>query len=474
MRNRAKPTAAVVVCMLVLSARSISQSPSRAADVQSLLREASALIPNIDKTQQSSAASNIAGQQARSGDLAGALSTVQAMPDSQDRIIATRIVASALAWQGNAPLALELIRNSAAGDAQGQAYGYLFVAEQLAGKHAFEEAARVAALIEEGPAFSGRTNLFTGALMRIRAKIWEAGDRDGSAKLLNTALDAVQSERENPSDPEFAESTPAQLYGGIASELSREGDREDALAVMERLYGLVLQSSREKQAVLGALADAQASFGDFQAAACTVAQMTPGQQRDGAMMIITMERTRQGDPEGAVDEAVGLSLEEWRNGSLRSIVGALSASGNYARALSVIDLIQTPGERAYALAELALEQAEKDDPTAAQTVEMARGAALGAGSETKPFVFEFIAVTRGMLGDFTGAEEMIASMEDQSKVWPLWNLSEMLVRAGKESEAVSLAESQTAPHAKAYALLGTATALLDKQREASRRGSAGK
>jgi hypothetical protein len=79
-----------------------------------------------------------------------------------------------------------------------------------------------------------------------------------------------------------------------------------------------------------------------------------------------------------------------------------------------------------------------------------------------------------MLGDFTGAEEMIASMEDQSKVWPLWNLSEMLVRAGKESEAVSLAESQTAPHAKAYALLGTATALLDKQREASRRGSAGK
>jgi hypothetical protein len=35
---------------------------------QSFLREASALIPRIDKDQRSSAAANIAGQQARIGD----------------------------------------------------------------------------------------------------------------------------------------------------------------------------------------------------------------------------------------------------------------------------------------------------------------------------------------------------------------------------------------------------------------------
>ena len=43
---------------------------------QSFLREASALIPR-EKDQRSSAAANIAGQQARIGDLEGALVTVQ-------------------------------------------------------------------------------------------------------------------------------------------------------------------------------------------------------------------------------------------------------------------------------------------------------------------------------------------------------------------------------------------------------------
>ena len=149
----------------------------------------------------------------------------------------------------------------------------------------------------------------------------------------------------------------------------------------------------------------------------------------------------------------------------------LALSGNYAQALFTIDLIQGAGERAYGLAELALQQAEKGDPAAAQTVGLAWEAALNAGDETKPYVFEFIAVTRGMLGDVAGAEEVISRLDDPAKVWPLWNLTEMLVHAGREAEAISLAERQPGPHPRAYALLGTATALLDKQREASRKAA---
>src|ERR1700721_3614224 len=44
---------------------------------QSFLREASALIPRIEKDQRFSAAANIAGQQARIGDLEGARVIVQ-------------------------------------------------------------------------------------------------------------------------------------------------------------------------------------------------------------------------------------------------------------------------------------------------------------------------------------------------------------------------------------------------------------
>jgi hypothetical protein len=90
---------------------------------------------------------------------------------------------------------------------------------------------------------------------------------------------------------------------------------------------------------------------------------------------------------------------------------------------------------------------------------------MTAGAGTKPYVFEMIAVTRGELGDFGAAEDMIAKMNDSSKVWPLWNLTERLIRGDHEAEAISLAESQSAPQPRAYALLGVATALINKQRE---------
>jgi hypothetical protein len=469
MHLRAAPKLTAAICILVLSSGAASQDSSASGNVQSLLREASTLIPAIEKTQQSSVASNLAGQQMRVGDLDGALDSVRRVESQQGQVFAMSNIASMLAWQGNVPLALELIRNSAAGNDKDKALGYVFVAQQLAARHAFEDARQVASLIEGGPAFFGRTNLFIDALMRIRAKQWKNADREGAEHTLDAALDAVQRELDKPSAPEFALTTPAFLYAGITSELLREGDHESALAVVERIYGLALQSSREKQSVLMALANTQARLGELQAATTTANQMEPSQQRDGVMMVIAMERTRQGDLAGAIGDAAGLSLEGFRNGSLRGIADAFAGSGDYSRALSTIDLIQTPGERAYALAELALEQARKDDPVAAQTVELASEAALRAGGETKPYVFEFIAVTRGILGDFTRAEEMISRMEDPVGAWPLWNLTEMLVHAGKESDAISLAESQIAPQRKAYALLGTATALIDKQREASRK-----
>jgi hypothetical protein len=234
--------------------------------------------------------------------------------------------------------------------------------------------------------------------------------------------------------------------------------------VLERIYVLVAsaETPKKRQDTLSSLAFSQASIGELQAAENTAEQLEPGQQREGVMMVIAMQRTKS-DPVAALSDVLILSYESWRNTSLRGVADALAASGNYSKALATIDLIQGPGERAYALAELAIEQAKEQDPAAVQTVEMASEAALAGGAETKPYVFEFIAVTRGMLNDFAGAEEMIATMEDSSKVWPLWNLTEMLVRSGREEEAIALANLQTAAHPRAYALLGTATAMLDKQ-----------
>jgi len=69
--------------------------------------------------------------------------------------------------------------------------------------------------------------------------------------------------------------------------------------------------------------------------------------------------------------------------------------------------------------------------------------------------------------DYVEAEDVIAEMNDHVKgLAPLWNLAERLIRGDHEAEAICLAESQSAPKPRAYALLGVATALINKQREA--------
>lgn len=469
MRSRALTKLGIAALVLVFTPQiAIPQETPNSEEIRSFLRAASAQLPNIDKNQQPSMAANIAGAQAGAGDLDGALSTVSAVESENGRTFATGFVASAMAGKGNVEIAIDLIQKLAVGDDPAKANAYLFVAQQLAARHAFEESLKVAQLIADGPGFFGKTNRLVETLMGIQTKQWEAGDSVGAENTLNLALHAVEREREHPFTREFSNTMPADEYGEIANMLSREGNRAEALAVVEQVYGMFAsaRTPEARQHLLYILAAVQVNLGEIQAALSSAEQLSPGQWRDAAMLVIAMERTRQGDPFGALHEATGLSSESLRNTSFRGIADALAGSGNYTQALSTIDGIQGAGERAYGLAELALEQAEKEDPAAAFTVELASEAALKAGNETKPYVFEFIAVTRGLLGDFTGAEAMISSMNAESRAWPLQNLTSMLVRAGRETEAIALAESQTGPHPKACALLGIATALAEQQREA--------
>jgi hypothetical protein len=73
-----------------------------------------------------------------------------------------------------------------------------------------------------------------------------------------------------------------------------------------------------------------------------------------------------------------------------------------------------------------------------------------------------IAVTRALLGDFAGAQQIVQDMtKPESRVWPLWNITSFMVRAGHTQEALALAENQDAAYPKAYALLGTAQGILN-------------
>jgi tetratricopeptide (TPR) repeat protein len=446
-----------------------SPDPSSFSQARSFLREASLLIPQIEKDQRSSAAANVAGQQTRIGDLEGALATAQRAGSPEAQVFAAGSIASVIAFRGNLPLALEIIQNSSKGDDPDKANDYFWVAQSLADRHKFARALEVARLIETAKPYSGQTSRFIDTLLRIQTEQFKVGDRAGAQKTIDEALAAAEWEKEHPEDAWFAESTPAIFYSSIATNLAKEGDHPAAVAIVNRIYDLLAAATTEqaKGDLLLFLGNAQIGIGELDAATATAAQLSPGNHRDGILLQVGFERAKAGDLSGELDDATALLYEPWRNISLRDAAVRYAALGNEAQALATLNLIPEPEERAEGLVQLASQEAENHVATAPLALDLAYEAAMNAGAETKPFVFEEIAVARAVLGDFGVAQDMIARMDDASKVWPLWNLTEMLIDRGRDAEAISLAESQSAPYPRAYALLGVATALINRQRQAS-------
>jgi hypothetical protein len=67
------------------------------------------------------------------------------------------------------------------------------------------------------------------------------------------------------------------------------------------------------------------------------------------------------------------------------------------------------------------------------------------------------------------AKQGISEFKPEQSVWPLWNVTEQLVAAGRTSDAIALAHAQEFPRARAYALLGTATSLMSQIEAANRK-----
>jgi hypothetical protein len=221
--------------------------------------------------------------------------------------------------------------------------------------------------------------------------------------------------------------------------------------------------------LLGYLAASQARAGDFTAAILTAGRLSDPEQHTAALVTIATQQAQQGDTAGARRLAADIPAKSWSNVAVEEYANALSKSGDSVGAEDTIKRIKEPEGRAYAFAQLALQQAERKDGGAALTAFLAMEDARRAGDAVNPFVFELIAVTRGMLGDFPGARQIVSELKDGHSVWPLWNLTEQLVEAGRASDAVALAHAQEFPRARAYALLGTATTILEQIEAAGKR-----
>jgi len=452
----------VVGATLFLSfaaAGAFAQGSPPIREVRDLLREAGKLIPEIEEAQQSSAASNIAGQQVRAGDLAGALETVHSVKRPQESTASSGLDYYGIAWNLGSReswrVAMDLLHDLTDDDLK--AVDFLGLAESLAAKGDFEHALTVARAIQTIPTAGPR---FADTLVEVSNQQFKAGDGTSATATLNEALDAVERE---PSNAQASGFSAALWYPGTIQRLVSVGNTGAAFTVLGRLAIAEQQEKdlRRKMQLIEHLASSQARVGDFTAALLTAGRLDHG-QHNATLVTIAAEQARQGDPAGARRLVADLPAESWSNLTVEEFAFALSKAGDSVGAMNTIRRLKEPEKRAYVFAQLALQQAERKDAEAALTAVLATEDARRAGDAVNPFVFEVIAVTCGVLGDFAGAQQIVSELKDGHSVWPLWNLTEQLVAAGRQIDAVSVAHAQEFPRARAYALLGTATVMLEQ------------
>ncbi len=466
----------VVVLILGQPRAAFSQQPPPIAEVTSLLREASALLPRIDASQRVTAAANIAAQQTRAGDDEGALAS-RTVVSASDQPGAVGGVAYSLAAQGRLPQALQLI--ATVPDGQQKASALWQITHALLTSAKYEDALIVARLISADPA---QSNLFLDTLLQIYGAQFKAGDQQHAAVTLDEALNAVEREPEIP--PGMSKPMPTILvfshkpamFGSIVHALVLAGNVNTARTVLARLSAMAAkeQDPEKRKGILGPLAAAQADVGDVSTALRTIEPIKSDFFVQTYVTEIAIVQAQQGEVAAAL-----ATLSSVPQGfTLQQMSRALSGIGNYAGARTAVDKIEDAEQRAYGLADLAFEQADKDPAGAKLNVASAWKLAQEARSQAPPYVFQnavtFVAATRARLGDFAGALEIINGPDLQSKSWPLAVLAQAMVGSGQKDAALALARSQAEPPTRANALLQIATSLMDQIETANKKAPAPK
>ncbi len=195
-----------VLSLLAVPSSIFPQDNPDIEEAKSILREASALVPEIEEFQRGSLACNISGQQVKAGDLVGALATVQHLPLGANRDLALYCSAWGLTAQGNWRVALQNIDDLS--EKKPNSLAYLGVAIQLAEKRDYENAVTVARLIPAGP---DRSTLAADALVQVYAKQFKGGDAPGASHTLNEALDIVENVEQHPTTPGYLATRYANL-----------------------------------------------------------------------------------------------------------------------------------------------------------------------------------------------------------------------------------------------------------------------
>lgn len=415
------------------------------SEARQLLIEAGTLIKDVPEFQQGSAVANVSSQLARAGDLTEALAVVRLLKQ-EEQGLAIGCIAWQLAKSGNAAQARSLIEGTK-GPSTNSSFQQL--AQLLVQKGDFEQGLGIAHLIIEPQPLAD-------TLVRLAVLRAKDGDRAGASRALDAALDVAN----DATTKDFRNAT---IFGEIASAQAEIGETPETSFALGRLYAIAYQRKvgSGDTSLLQDLAATEARIGNISDATDIVGELSEG-SADYVLILISQEVARKRSMTEALEVASNISALSTRDSALREIAMIRGRAGHSDDSLEAIDMMTNPSSRAEAVGVLALEQAEAEDPGAYTTLQLWEGA-TGGGIADGGRAREFAAVTYGLLGDFVSAERILSSIQEpEVRVWPLWNLTSFLVNKGHAQEAFDIAYQEEAAYPRVYALLGTASGILDQ------------
>jgi len=238
------------------------------------------------------------------------------------------------------------------------------LAKSHADKKDFGVALQLAHLIQYQPARREE------ALLAIAKSQWEAGKRDAALSTMQEALEVAEQAREK--EPQMSI-----LLLGIARTQKEIRLSSEAQATLTEYSEFVRE--RKDEGGLSCLAVTLADMGDIRGAMEIIGELPEGSNRDSALGFTATNMAKVGDLREALETVSQVSTQNTRDIFLRTIAAQEGRDGHALSALESVQVVPSIADRADALATLAAEQADKSDPAARETIELAWEMATNRG-----------------------------------------------------------------------------------------------
>ncbi len=390
---------------------------------------------------------SIAKNQARAGDLRGAMRTAACIADHQSKVSTLIDIAIAQADKGNRGDARRTIA---------QAYK---IATTVRGK-------RRVWLLADLSAAQARAGDIPGALRTagaIRGQAEEAPFRKIAVSLAQAgdfrrAIDIAKGMSESY--------LKALSLTEIALAQAKGGHRGPALATCRLAYECTapLRDQSDRDTILRHIVSAQAEAGSITGALRTVARIEKAHERDNGIDAIAMAYARAGEAKRALRTAMRVRDLEDRTGVIGGIAVVLARAGNhisaetaFGRVRLICRRLRDAASKASCFHDLAWDLAD-----ARYFREALGSASTIAQPEERTSALCLVAVAQANAGEIQWALETLAPLaDDEYKASALGYIAVARAKAGNVRAALEWARGKNPPLARSKALLKLAEGLLE-------------